>query len=70
MHDEGDIIELAQQIQNADKQLKNTTCHKLGVIMDQVKYSIFGLSGMKPSCYSTDQDAASPGHGNTQGVQY
>ncbi|XP_017022492.1 uncharacterized protein C1orf50 homolog [Drosophila kikkawai] len=37
MHEEGDIIALAQQIQNADKQLKNTTCHKLGVIMDQIK---------------------------------
>ncbi|KMY90922.1 uncharacterized protein C1orf50 homolog [Drosophila simulans] len=37
MHQEEDIIELAQQIQNADKQLKNTTCHKLGVIMEQIK---------------------------------
>ncbi|XP_022234768.1 uncharacterized protein C1orf50 homolog [Drosophila obscura] len=37
MHDQEDIIALAQQIQNADKQLKNTTCHKLGVIMDQIK---------------------------------
>jgi len=36
MHQEEDIIALAQQIQNADKQLKNTTCHKLGVIMEQV----------------------------------
>ncbi|XP_052853413.1 uncharacterized protein C1orf50 homolog [Drosophila gunungcola] len=37
MHQEEDIIELAQQIQNADKQLKHTTCHKLGVIMEQIK---------------------------------
>ncbi|XP_016963791.1 uncharacterized protein C1orf50 homolog [Drosophila biarmipes] len=37
MHQEEDIIALAQQIQNADKQLKNTTCHKLGVIMEQIK---------------------------------
>ncbi|XP_017097814.2 uncharacterized protein C1orf50 homolog [Drosophila bipectinata] len=37
MHDEKDIITLAQQIQHADKQLKSTTCHKLGVIMDQIK---------------------------------
>ncbi|XP_017069936.2 uncharacterized protein C1orf50 homolog [Drosophila eugracilis] len=37
MHQEEDIIELAQQIQNADKQLKSSTCHKLGVIMDQIK---------------------------------
>ncbi|KAH8298108.1 hypothetical protein KR018_006911, partial [Drosophila ironensis] len=37
MHQEEDIIALAQQIQNADKQLKNTTCHKLSVIMDQIK---------------------------------
>jgi len=39
MHQEEDIIELAQQIQNADKQLKNTTCQKLGVIMEQVSYT-------------------------------
>ncbi|XP_023170258.2 uncharacterized protein C1orf50 homolog [Drosophila hydei] len=37
MHDETDIINLAQQIQSADKQLKNSTSQKLVVILDQIK---------------------------------
>ncbi|XP_030242701.1 uncharacterized protein C1orf50 homolog [Drosophila navojoa] len=37
MHDETDIINLAQQIQSADKQLKNSTHQKLVVILDQIK---------------------------------
>ncbi|XP_036343802.1 uncharacterized protein C1orf50 homolog [Rhagoletis pomonella] len=37
MHQEEDIISLATQIQNADKQLKSGTCQKLCVILDQIK---------------------------------
>lgn len=37
MHNEEDIISLATQIQNADKQLKVGTCQKLCVILDQVR---------------------------------
>ncbi|EDW63700.2 uncharacterized protein C1orf50 homolog [Drosophila virilis] len=37
MHDETDIINLAQQIQTADKQLKHSTSQKLVVILDQIK---------------------------------
>jgi len=37
-HNETDIIELAQQIQSADKQLKNSTSQKLVVILDQVRF--------------------------------
>lgn len=37
MHNEEDIISLATQIQNADKQLKVGTCQKLCVILDQIK---------------------------------
>ncbi|XP_030376876.1 uncharacterized protein C1orf50 homolog [Scaptodrosophila lebanonensis] len=37
MHDEGDILNLAQQIQNADKQLKNSTCQKLSIILEQIR---------------------------------
>ncbi|CAD7002628.1 unnamed protein product [Ceratitis capitata] len=37
MHNEEDIISLATQIQNADKQLKSGTCQKLCVILDQIK---------------------------------
>ncbi|XP_067646547.1 uncharacterized protein C1orf50 homolog isoform X2 [Eurosta solidaginis] len=36
-HDKNDIISLAAQIQNADKQLKSGTCQKLCVILDQIK---------------------------------
>lgn len=38
MHNEEDIISLATQIQNADKQLKSGTCQKLCVILDQVRF--------------------------------
>ncbi|XP_060665856.1 uncharacterized protein C1orf50 homolog [Drosophila nasuta] len=37
MHEETDIIKLAQEIQAADKQLKNSTSQKLVVILDQIK---------------------------------
>ncbi|KAH8395711.1 hypothetical protein KR222_010261, partial [Zaprionus bogoriensis] len=37
MHDEADIINLAQQIQSADKHLKSSTSQKLVVILDQIK---------------------------------
>ncbi|XP_054734162.1 uncharacterized protein C1orf50 homolog [Anastrepha obliqua] len=37
MHEKEDIISLATQIQNADKQLKSGTCQKLCVILDQIK---------------------------------
>lgn len=36
MHDKTDIIHMAEQIQLADKQLKNSTSQKLVVILDQV----------------------------------
>ncbi|EDW02800.1 GH10888 [Drosophila grimshawi] len=37
MHDETDIIHLAQEIQSADKMVRNSTSQKLVVILDQIK---------------------------------
>lgn len=50
MHDEIDIINLAQQIRSADEHLKNSTSQKLVVILDQVPYwlSFLYLNYIKP----------------------
>lgn len=68
MHDEQDIITLAQQIQHADKQLKSTTCHKLGVIMDQVNESHLVKAVANYLYLIPDKDASSPGHGDIERI--
>lgn len=50
MHDESDIIHLAQQIRSADEHLKNSTSQKLVVILDQVPnlFSFLYLNFIQP----------------------
>ncbi|XP_037959489.1 uncharacterized protein C1orf50 homolog [Teleopsis dalmanni] len=38
MHDEMDIISLAEEIQKADKNLRSNTCGKLCLILDQIRF--------------------------------
>ncbi|KAH8410431.1 hypothetical protein KR215_005516, partial [Drosophila sulfurigaster] len=57
MHEETDIIKLAQEIQAADKQLKNSTSQKLVVILDQASFCPLSIKMLQAQAMNILQES-------------